>query len=119
MRLAGDAATAGTFTPTYDSSGVLHSLLREPNGGPVRRYTLFYLAGHPVAQLATETTQPDRWWYLTTGHLGTPLVATDTNQDDLWSNRFEPFGTDPWAGTSLGALENEMVGTFPTVQFKP
>ena len=31
--------------------------LREPAGGPARRYTIFYLAGRPVAQLATETGQ--------------------------------------------------------------
>ena len=113
LRSAGDAATAGTVTPTYDSAGLLHSLLREPDGEPTRRYSIFYLAGRPVAQLATETGQPDRWWYLTTDHLGTPLVATDAVQATLWTNRFEPFGTDPWAGTSLGALENEMYLRFP------
>jgi len=113
LRSAGDATTAGTVTPTYDSSGVLHSLLREPVGDPTRRYILFYLAGRPVAQLATESGQPDRWWYLTTDHLGTPLVATDAAQATLWNNHFEPFGTDPWAGTNLGALENEMVLRFP------
>ena len=92
---------------------LLHSLLREPAGDPTRRYSVFYLAGRPVAQLATETGQPDRWWYLTTDHLGTPLVATDAVQATLWTNRFEPFGTDPWAGTSLGALKNEMYLRFP------
>jgi len=113
LRFAGDAATVGTVTPTYDSSGILRSLLREPAGDPTRRYSIFYLAGRPVAQLATESGQPDRWWYLTTDHLGTPLVATDASQGTLWTNRFEPFGNDPWAGTSLGALKNEMYLRFP------
>ena len=113
LRAAGDAATAGTVTPTYDSAGLLRSIYREPNGEPTRRYSIFYLAGRPVAQLATEAGQPDRWWTLTTDHLGTPLVATDSNQAELWGNRFEPFGNDPWAGTNLGALDNEIYLRFP------
>jgi RHS repeat-associated protein len=111
LRSAG--ATTGTVTSTYDSAGLLHALLREPAGGPTRRYSVFYLAGRPVAQLATEAGQPDRWWYLTTDHLGTPLVATDAAEVELWENRFEPFGTDPWTGTSAGALANEMFLRFP------
>jgi RHS repeat-associated protein len=113
LRSAGDAATAGTVSPTYDSAGLLYALLREPAGDPTRRYSILYLAGRPVAQLAAETGQPDRWWYLTTDHLGTPLVATDAAQAELWKHRFEPFGTDPWANTSAGALENEMFLRFP------
>ena len=42
-----------------------------------------------------------------------PTVATDAAQATLWTNRFEPFGTDPWAGTNLGALKNEMYLRFP------
>ena len=113
LRQAGDAGTAGTVTPTYDSSGLLHSLVRQPAGGPTRRYTLFYLAGRPVAQLATESGQTDRWWYLTTDHLGTPTVATGAAQATLWKNNFEPFGNDPSAGTVQGSTRQRDVPALP------
>jgi len=114
LRQAGDLATTGTVQPTYDSAGLLHALLRQEGAAePQRRYHVFYLAGRPVGQLATENGQPDRWWYLTTDHLGTPLVATADGGSELWENRFEPFGGDPWAGTPLGALEGEMYLRFP------
>jgi len=114
LRQAGDLATTGTVHPTYDSAGLLQALLRQEGAAePQRRYHFLYLAGRPVAQLATESGQPDRWWYLTTDHLGTPLVATGADRSELWENRFEPFGEDPWAGTPLGALEAEMFLRFP------
>ena len=40
-------------------------------------------------------------------------MATDASQAVLWRNRFEPFGSDPWAGTNLGALDNEIYLRFP------
>jgi hypothetical protein len=71
---AGDLATTGTVEPTYDSGCLLHALLRKDAAAATpRRYHVLYLAGRPVAQLAAETGQPDRWWYLTTDHLGVLL----------------------------------------------
>jgi len=111
LRQAGTlSTTTGTVVPTYDSSGLLRALLKQPSAtDPERRYHVFYLAGRPVAQLATETGASDRWWYLTTDHLGTPLIATDAAGVELWDNRFEPFGEDA-AGQALAA---EMFLRFP------
>jgi len=111
---AGDLATTGVVYPTYDSRGLLHALRRQEDvAEPERRYHLLYLAGRPVAQLATESGQPDRWWFLTTDHLGTPLVATDANLGEQWENEFEPFGRDPDEGTPASALAAEMFLRFP------
>jgi len=93
---------------------VLQSLLRQENAAATpRRYHFLYLAGRPVAQLATEAGQPDRWWYLMTDHLGTPIVATDDQGNELWESDFEPFGIDRAAGTTEGVLANEMFLRFP------
>ncbi|HMB54977.1 MAG TPA: hypothetical protein VKU40_16795, partial [Thermoanaerobaculia bacterium] len=95
LRTAGDLTTTGTVTATYDSAGLLHSLLRQENvAASPQRYHLFHLAGRPVAQLAPDTGEGDRWWYFTTDHLGTPLVATAADGSEIWESRFEPFGTD-------------------------
>ncbi len=49
----------------------------------------------------------ETWTYLTTDHLGTPLVATDQSGAITWEGGFEPFGTDYQAGmTAAGASEN-------------
>jgi len=45
---------------------------------------VFYLAGRPVAQLRIDGTGAETWTYLTTDHLGTPLVATDESGDIAW-----------------------------------
>jgi RHS repeat-associated protein len=114
LRQAGDLATTGTVQPTYDSAGLLYSLLRqEAAASTPRRYHLLSLAGRPVAQLATESGQADRWWYLTTDHLATPLLATSTGGTELWESAFEPFGEDGAAATAAGALENEIFHRFP------
>jgi RHS repeat-associated protein len=34
------------------------------------------------------------WTYLTTDHLGTPVLATDSGGAEVWSGGFEPFGAD-------------------------
>ena len=112
LRQGGEAAGPGTVFPTYDSSGLLHCLQRQiPTG--TTDYHVFYLAGRPVGQVALESGQPERWWYFTTDHLGTPVVGTDGNQDELWVNRFDPFGEDPFAGTPGGASEQEIFLRFP------
>jgi len=112
LRQGGDAAGPGTVLPTYDSGGLLHCYQRQVPTGTTD-YRVFYLAGRPVGQVALESGQPERWWYFTTDHLGTPVVATDGSQDELWVNRFDPFGEDPFAGTSIGASEQEVFLRFP------
>jgi len=114
LRQAGDLASTGTVQPTYDSGGLLHGLLRQEDAQATpRRYHVFYLAGRPVAQLATEDQQTDRWWYLTTDHLGSLVVATDGSGTELWESAFEPFGRDRAAGMADGALENDIFLRFP------
>jgi RHS repeat-associated protein len=46
-------------------------------------------------------------------HLGTPLVATDAAGAELWTGPFEPFGRDPWAGTSSAASAEDVFLRFP------
>jgi RHS repeat-associated protein len=92
---------AGCFTgegpstdPVYSSAGRLELLRkRDAPGGPVRRLHFFYFAGRPVAQLEADG-GTSTWTYLTTDHLGTPVLATDAAGALVWSGGFEPFGAD-------------------------
>jgi len=113
LRRTEDLVEGTAVQPLYSSGGLLHALLRQPPGGaPEERSTVFYLAGRPVAQLLqVETTTA--WTYLTTDHLGTPLLATDATGAELWNAAFEPFGRDPWQGTPSGALEAGIFLRFP------
>ncbi|HWM93497.1 MAG TPA: RHS repeat-associated core domain-containing protein [Thermoanaerobaculia bacterium] len=52
---------------------------------------VFYFAGRPVAQL---TTGPELL-YLSTDHLGTPVLSTDAAGAVVWAGGVEPFGA-PW-----------------------
>jgi len=114
LRHAGDLAATGTVQPRYDSAGLLHGLLRQPSGSdPEVLYLVLSFAGRPVAQVALEAGQAERWWYFTTDHLGTPLVATDPSGAELWHNRFEPFGRDMDSGLPWSALANEIFLRFP------
>ncbi len=94
--------------PLYSSEGVLLGRRSEErtsrggdqdDGAPAfevsteRSTFILYLAGRPVAQLE----QPgiggaDGVLYLTTDHLGTPLLATDPVGDGAWAGGLEPFG---------------------------
>jgi RHS repeat-associated protein len=72
-----------------------------------------YLAGRPVAQLAIDGTVAETWTYLTTDHLGTPLLATDDAGAMVWEGGFEPFGRDYQQGTPAGALESGVFLRLP------
>ena len=109
VEMAGDPlAEAASVEPLYDSGGLLHALRRRPSPtDPVDTTYVFYLAGRPVAQLEIDGTGAESWQYLTTDHLGTPLVATDQSGAITWEGGFQPFGTDYQAGmTGVGASEN-------------
>jgi RHS repeat-associated protein len=56
-------------------------------------FSVFYFAGRPVAQVK-ELDSITEWVFLTTDHLGTPLLATDLSGNDHWAGPFEPFGKD-------------------------
>ncbi len=101
------AGGTASVTPLYDSSGLLHALRRQPSPtDPLDTTYVLYLAGRPVAQLEIDGTGTETWTYLTTDHLGTPLVATDQTGAITWEGGFQPFGTDYQAGTGSGASDN-------------
>jgi RHS repeat-associated protein len=99
--------------PVYTSDGLLAGLVKRPApGGVETRFHIFRFAGRPVAQLETDGTT-STWVYLTTDHLGTPILATNSAGAALWSGGFEPFGADWKSGTSGGASENGIFLRLP------
>jgi RHS repeat-associated protein len=78
--------TGSTIAP----GGEDHALAQMSN----RTTQLFYFAGRPVAQL---TSGPELL-YLTTDHLGTPVLATDASGSAVWAGGVEPFGRTWTAG---------------------
>jgi len=111
VELQGDPpAEAASVRPLYSSDGLLQALRRKASPTDPEELVIFlYFAGRPVAQLAIDGTGAETWTYLTTDHLGTPLLATDEAGAVVWEGGFEPFGTDWQAGTPAGALDS---GTF-------
>jgi RHS repeat-associated protein len=99
-----------TETPVYSSDGTLYARTedRRWSGGTggdgeddptfVTTSTdvvdLFYFAGRPVAQLTNESDL----LYLTTDHLGTPVLATTSSGATVWAGALEPFGQTWTAG---------------------
>jgi RHS repeat-associated protein len=91
--------TAVTTTATYGSEGLLYSLLRSTG----ERHHVLYFAGRPVAQLRIPTAGAATYSYLTTDHLGTPILAMNQAGTTLWRGGFEPFGAD-WNGASAAGV---------------
>jgi RHS repeat-associated protein len=84
----------GFVEASYSSAGLLHGLRRQESMvEPIEEVSVFYFAGRPVAQRKDVDTSSD-WTFLTTDHLGTPLLATDDAGFDIWAGPFEPFGED-------------------------
>jgi RHS repeat-associated protein len=112
---AGDltAAPDGQAVPTYSSSGQLFVLrTQEASATPEEVARIFYLAGRPVA-LHRAVGGDAEWSYVTTDHLGAPMLATDSLGQEVWEGGFEPFGSDYQAGSSGGAAENGMFLRLP------
>jgi len=108
------AGGTALVVPVYDSSGVLHVLERQTSpSDPIERTVHLYLAGRPVAQLTIDGTGTETWTYLTTDHLGTPLLATDAAGAVVWDGGFEPFGRDYQEGLPTGALQNGIALRLP------
>ena len=84
-----------TTEPTYSSEGLLHRVASSDETSYV-----FYFGGRPVAQLA-ETA--GSLLYLSTDHLGTPILASDEVGGVVWEGGFEPFGAD-YSGASAGGV---------------
>jgi len=108
LRQANQTFTGSTdftkVTPTYSSEGVLHALQEERQipprdddaDAPVSNppltsnelTTIFYFAGRPIAQW----NNGGELLYLTTDHLGTPVLATSDLGAVVWAGGVEPFG---------------------------
>ncbi|MGH3804978.1 MAG: hypothetical protein ACRDTD_33500, partial [Pseudonocardiaceae bacterium] len=83
----------GVTIPTYDSEGLLHRrehlALFTPAAPPTETDTIFYFAGRPVATLRLAPGS-STLTYLTTDHLGTPILATADTGALIWQGGFEP-----------------------------
>lgn len=100
--------------PVYDSQGRVMTLRRFASGTAVEEPVhYFYFAGRPVAQLAIDSGGLETWTYLTTDHLGTPVLATDSAGGLVWQGGFEPFGRDWRGGSGDGASENGLFLRLP------
>jgi len=91
--------TGPAVEPIYTSEGLLASL-SHPTAPEIAH--LFYFAGRPVAQLEISG-GAETFKYLTTDHLGTPILATDSVGNSLWQGGFEPFGED-YAGAGAAGV---------------
>ena len=93
----------GAF-PTYNSNGLfLHRQSHRDGIHPPLTPDVdsdlyaFYFADRPVATLENVTagaTYTSTLSFLSTDHLGTPILMTDTGGSQVWQGGFEPFGTD-------------------------
>lgn len=107
-------AYARSVTATYDSDGRLRSLLRQPGLGFEReRRDVLYLGDRPIALARTPVGGATSFTFLTTDHLGTPILALNASGESLWLGGFEPFGRDWQAGSPQGASENGVFLRLP------
>jgi RHS repeat-associated protein len=113
---------------TYSSQGLLYHRAHlfhrgpgTPRGVPeVRDDTyVFYFAGRPVALYQKKLTTPatglpataTTLTFLTTDHLGTPVLATSASGVAVWSGGFEPFGRD-WNGAQAAGVFLRLPGQW-------
>ncbi len=125
----GQPATV-TTNPTYSSDGrLMHKATSEVlgpddprgEGSATSDAYVLYFAGRPAGILDNETVIPlggpptstSTLTYLTTDHLGTPVLATDASGASTWSGGFEPFGDDWQAQAGTGASEAGVFLRFP------
>ncbi|MCB1057927.1 MAG: hypothetical protein KDD11_20695 [Acidobacteria bacterium] len=95
----------------YSSEGVLHTVTRHPLAAHESTRFYLYLAGCSVAQLDIDAAGIATPTWLTTDHLGTPVVATDAAGISLWQGGFEPFGAD-YSGASLAGVDLRFPGQW-------
>ncbi len=118
--------------PTYSSTGLLfrrrsfkQRTPHDPETGmslivpPIDKAAyIFYFAGRPVAQWNTFVDGAPGFLYLTTDHLGTPIIATDTAGTQTWPSWKSPNaptagGLKPFGGMFAFAEGTEMFLRFP------
>jgi len=96
----GSSCTALRTVPSYSSEGLLyrraHYDLFTATAPATDTEPIFYFAGRPVATLKL-TSGGSTLTFLTTDHLGTPILATRDTGALVWKGGFEAFGAD-WNG---------------------
>jgi len=91
-----------SINPTYTSDGLLQHLTRG-FAGEEQKWVLYH-AGRPVAIVRQTGTAPASVTFLTTDHLGTPVLAMDGAGLEVWEGGFEPFGADYANAESAGVF---------------
>jgi RHS repeat-associated protein len=102
-----NSADAAGAAATYGSEGLLYSRFQTEqsvkgnvlDAGPraavaiEKRTDVLYFAGRPVALRVAYAGGTSNLLYLTTDHLGTPVLTTDEAGAKVWAGGFEPFGS--------------------------
>jgi len=81
-----------TVSPTYGEMyqyGQEGMLLEETNASGVAQADYIYLNGQPIASLNPSS---GTLYFLHDDLLGTPQLATDAGQNNVWQANYEPFG---------------------------
>ncbi len=132
---AGAATPAREVTASYSSRGTLflrtdlqHRTSSSPRNQPEIRDDgyVFYFAGRPVALYAKHLSTPatgapsasTRLLYLTSDHLGAPILATDAAGATVWQGGFEPFGKD-WNGARAAGVFLRLPGQWDDETWSP
>jgi RHS repeat-associated protein len=99
--------TGDTAAPTYSSDGLFYHRRDVRSGGTLTSdYYVFHFAGRPVASLekiVNSGVPSSTLLFLTTDHLGTPILAANGAGTNVWEGGFEPFGKD-YAGAQADGI---------------
>jgi RHS repeat-associated protein len=114
-KVPGGGGAADTVTPTYSSDGLFHHRRDVRNAGALQSdYYVFHFAGRPLASLekiVNGGVPSSSLLYLTTDHLGTPVLAADNAGAKTWEGGFEPFGKD-YAGAQAAGVPLRFPGQW-------
>jgi RHS repeat-associated protein len=92
--------------PTYSSAGVLmqrRQYMQLTPATAISEDAVLYFAGRPIATVKTAPGAA-AVTFVTTDHLGTPMLTTNLASMALWSGGFEPFGADWGSAESFGVF---------------
>lgn len=108
QRAQGDPTecSPGSTLATYSSDGLLHQRVHrslfDATAPNQESASIFYFAGRPVAVLKLFSSSSSLT-FLSTDHLGTPVLATSDTGSLAWQGGFEPFGAD-WSGAGAAGM---------------
>ena len=94
----------------YDQAG---HLLEVTNAQGVFKLDYIYLGDQPIATYAASS---GKLAFLHSDQLGTPQVATDTNQTVVWLANYQPFGMIDGASSQTATLAQDL--RFPGQEFE-